>query len=408
MNPQPGPSWFLLGLLVVLGIAMWVIARRSAANASNLARPRSPRSRWVRVGVLAAASALVFVSMWQVGVERSPIATIGNVAGVAATDVPDRAQCVVALTDPQQASPLVPVLECVIELNGELQHFDVGSGMDVTFEPRRAAQDPTGIAITMHARGWTSFSMSAGSGTTMRPLPSGDGGLPFYESAGLVKVRSRWFPLVETSREARVFLRMLRPGERLEPHPASRFVANVGGALRDVARTDVLEPRAFIRDPEVSPRSAIQRLLSEVELQGGFILFCALWFAFFRSGRALSSFAIAAVSMLVVGGLVLRTRAESERERLVSTSIEPSERRAAAAALASSVVFPAENGDAFLQAYGDATDAALRFDLVLLAAFSNDALSSSPGVARLLERAGQDADPAIRALAQRGSTRTSR
>ncbi|MBL8769039.1 MAG: HEAT repeat domain-containing protein, partial [Planctomycetes bacterium] len=246
--------------------------------------------------------------------------------------------------------------------------------------------------------------MAMGNGTTWTKFDVGDGGLPFEMQAGQIEVGTFWVPLTTEDLEARVLLRLLRPGERLEPGAASVWAAAIGRSLRATARADAVVADSFLREPRSTPHDAAARLAESLDFQGSALLFCGLWFLLHRRGAGVSAAALALVATFCIGGMVVRQQHMAWREQVASVESEPVRAIEAAASMGGAVVFPERNGAALLDAYAKATDPATRFDLVHAAGRGNDALRTSPAVLELLTRAAQDADPAVRAMAVRSTS----
>lgn len=405
MNPGGQVAWLLVLVVAfaVFVVVAWMYAKRSA-HATHADAERRRSSPFARLAVVVVIALSIGWSAHRVAHDRSSIASVGVVSGVPTSDVPDRLQCVVALMDAQLIRPPVPVHESVVELariTDEPQSFSVAAGLGFSVQRLGGAIDLEHVQVTMRSFGLMSFAMSMGNGTTWTKFDVGDAGLPFEMQAGQIEVGTFWVPLTTEDLEARVFLRLLRPGERLEPGAASTWSAAVGRSLRAAARADAVDADSFLRGPQPTPRDPAARLAESLDFQGSALLFCGLWFLLHRRGAGLSAAALALVATFCIGGMVLRQRHVAWREQVASVESEPLRAIEAAAAMGSAVVFPERNGAALLDAYAKATDPATRFDLVHAAGRGNDALRTSPAVLELLARATQDADESVRWLAQR-------
>ncbi|MBK6939742.1 MAG: HEAT repeat domain-containing protein [Planctomycetes bacterium] len=406
MNPGRPNEWLLI---LVVAIAIFVVSVAWAWRAARAAERRHAPRRMPLFARLAIVIAIAFAVGWsavRVEHDRSSIASVGLVRGAPTSNVPDRLHCVVALTDAQMIRSPVPVHECVVELArimDEPHSFSVAAGLGCSVRMLGGAVDLDHVQVTMRSFGLMSFSMSMGNGTTWRTFDVGDGGLPFGMQAGQIEVGSLWVPLTTEDLEARVFLRLLRPGERLEPAAASAWSTAVGRSLREAARADAADSSSFLREPQPTPHDAAARLAESLDFQGSALLFCGLWCLLHRRGAGLSAAALALVATFCIGGTILHLRHAAWRVQVASVESDPTRAIEAAAAMGGSVVFPERNGAALLDAYAKAADPATRFDLVHAAGRGNDALRTSPAVLDLLMRAAQDVDPAVRALAARST-----
>lgn len=404
MNPAGQLEWLLI---LVIAIAIFVVSVAWALRAARAAERRPERRRVpfvVRLAIVVAIALAIGWSAHRVAHDRSSMAEVGVVRGTPTSNVPDRLQCVVALTDAQLIRPPVPVHACVVELaqiTEEPRSFSVAAGLGFSVQRLPDAVDLEHVQVTMRSFGLMSFSMSMGNGTTWRKFDVGDGGLPFEMQAGHIEVGSFWVPLTSEDLEARVFMRLLRPGERLEPGAASAWSAAVGRTLREAARADAVEATSILREPQPTPHDAAARLAESLDFQGSALLFCGLWFLLHRRGAGLSAAALALVATFCIGGAVLRRQHVAWREQVAAVESEPTRAVVAAASMGGAVVFPERNGAALLDAYAKATDPATRFDLVHAAGRGNDALRTSPAVVELLARAVLDVDPSVRSLALR-------
>lgn len=404
MSPSRANEWLLI---LVVAITIFVVSVVWALRAARAAE-RRPEPRCVPVFArLAVVLAIAFAIVWsshRVAGDRSSIAEVGVVRGTPTSDVPDRLQCVVALTDAQLIRPPVPVHESIVDLaqiTDEPQSFSVAAGLGFSVQKLAGASDLEHVQVTMRSFGLMSFSMAMGNGTTWTKFDVGDGGLPFEMQAGQIEVGTFWVPLTTEDLEARVLLRLLRPGERLEPGAASVWAAAIGRSLRATARADAVVADSFLREPRSTPHDAAARLAESLDFQGSALLFCGLWFLLHRRGAGVSAAALALVATFCIGGMVVRQQHMAWREQVASVESEPVRAIEAAAAMAGAVVFPERNGAALLDAYAKATDPATRFDLVHAAGRGNDALRTSPAVLELLARASQDADASVRSMALR-------